>query len=113
MSRVHDALRRAESLGTPTPQVAALPPLSSMGPAAESGAFHGLLEQIKEVPWDPNPDAHIIDHTKVTDAPSEEFRSLRTRLNHMQGLQPLRTLVVTSASPAEGKSFTAANLAVV
>lgn len=115
MSRVHDALRRAESLGTPAPQGAALPPLPSMGstPMTEPGSFHGLLEQIREVPWDPNPEAHIIDHTKVTDAPSEEFRSLRTRLNHMQGLQPLRSLVVTSASPAEGKSFTAANLAVV
>ena len=43
--------------------------------------------------------------------PREEFRTLRTRLNHLQTLQPLHTLVVTSASPAEGKSFTAANLA--
>lgn len=117
MSRVHDALRRAESFGTPPAASAALPALASMAPAqaavAEPGALHGLLEQIKEVPWDPNPEAHIIDHTRVTDAPAEEFRSLRTRLNHIQGLQPLRSLVVTSASPAEGKSFTAANLAVV
>ncbi len=30
----------------------------------------------------------------------------------MQTLQPLHTLVVTSASPAEGKSFTAMNLAI-
>ena len=41
----------------------------------------------------------------------EEFRTLRTRLNHMQSLQPIHTVVVTSASPAEGKSLTAANLA--
>jgi len=46
------------------------------------------------------------------EAPAEEFRTLRTRLNHLQTLQPLHTLVVTSASPAEGKSFTATNLAV-
>jgi len=116
MSRVHDALRRAESLGAPQQPAATLPPLSSMmaqPAAADSSVLHGLLDQIKEAPWDPNPEAHIIDHTKVTDAPAEEFRSLRTRLNHVQGLQPLRSLVVTSASPAEGKSFTAANLAVV
>ena len=118
MSRVHDALRRAESFGAPQPPAAAtLAPLGSMmsqaATAVEPNALQGLLEQIKEVPWDPNPEAHIIDHTKVTDAPAEEFRSLRTRLNHVQGLQPLRSLVVTSASPAEGKSFTAANLAVV
>jgi protein-tyrosine kinase len=45
------------------------------------------------------------------EAPSEEFRSLRTRLNHLQSSQPLHTLVVSSASPGEGKSFTACNLA--
>jgi receptor protein-tyrosine kinase len=32
-------------------------------------------------------------------------------MNHLQNLQPIRTVVVTSASPAEGKSFTASNLA--
>jgi receptor protein-tyrosine kinase len=36
---------------------------------------------------------------------------LRTRLNHLQKLQPIHSIVVTSPSPAEGKSFTAANLA--
>jgi receptor protein-tyrosine kinase len=32
-------------------------------------------------------------------------------LNHLQTLQPLHTLVITSPSPAEGKTFTAVNLA--
>lgn len=41
----------------------------------------------------------------------EEFRTLRTRLNHMKSLQPIHTIVVTSPSPAEGKSLSAANLA--
>jgi len=41
----------------------------------------------------------------------EEFRTLRTRLNHMKSLQPITTVVVTSPSPAEGKSLSAANLA--
>ncbi len=53
----------------------------------------------------------LVNPSKPREAPAEEFRSLRTRLNHMQTVQPLHTLVVTSASPAEGKSFTAANLA--
>ena len=43
--------------------------------------------------------------------PAEEFRSLRTRLNHLQSQQDLHFIVVTSASPAEGKTFTAVNLA--
>ena len=41
----------------------------------------------------------------------EEFRTLRTRLNHMKSLQPIHSMVVTSPSPAEGKSLSAANLA--
>ncbi len=117
MSRVHDALRRAEgTFGMAAPLAGAGPAVSAatMGYASDnSAALHGLLEQVKEVPWDPAAEAHLIDATKPHEGPMEEFRSLRTRLNHLQGLQPLHTMVVTSASPAEGKSFTAANLAVV
>jgi receptor protein-tyrosine kinase len=72
-----------------------------------------LLERIQEVPWAPDADSHVIDVGKPAESPTEEFRSLRTRLNHMKEQQPLSTLVVTSPSPAEGKSFTASNLAVV
>src|SRR5439155_23031990 len=39
------------------------------------------------------------------------FRTVRTRLNHMKSLQPIHRVVVTSPSPAEGKSITATNLA--
>ena len=81
--------------------------------SSETSALQGLLSQVKEIPWEPAPDAHLIEADRPEASPNEEFRSLRTRLNHLQGLQPLHTLVVTSASPAEGKSFTAANLAVV
>jgi receptor protein-tyrosine kinase len=80
---------------------------------ADVPALQGLIEQMEEIPWDPAPEAHLIDVERPEASPTEEFRSLRTRLNHLQGLQPLHTIVVTSASPAEGKSFSAANLAVV
>ncbi len=70
-----------------------------------------LLEGVPEIVWTPSPDTLLMDPTRPMDAPTEEFRTLRTRLNHMQSLQPIHTLVVTSASPAEGKSFTAMNLA--
>src|SRR5260370_1809671 len=52
-----------------------------------------------------------MDALNPHEAPIEEFRTLRTRLNHMQSLQPIHTTVVTSPSPAEGKSFAAINLA--
>ena len=66
---------------------------------------------MEEVPFRTATDSLLIDATRPHEAPMEEFRTLRTRLNHMQSLQPIHTVVVTSASPAEGKSLTAANLA--
>jgi receptor protein-tyrosine kinase len=74
-------------------------------------SLRGLLEQIQEIPLNPAPEAHLIDGSRPHEAPTEEFRTLRTRLNHLQGLQPIHTIVVTSPSPAEGKSFAAVNLA--
>jgi non-specific protein-tyrosine kinase len=44
---------------------------------------------------------------------SESFRDLRTRVLFFSLNKPLGTLLVTSANPFEGKSFTAANLAIV
>jgi receptor protein-tyrosine kinase len=122
MSRVHDALRRAEKTGAVTSQtVHADPPAKAetRSPAAppdtagnpQSSNLAGLLELVEEVPFRTATDSLLIDATRPHEAPMEEFRTLRTRLNHMQSLQPIHTVVVTSASPAEGKSLTAANLA--
>jgi capsular exopolysaccharide synthesis family protein len=43
---------------------------------------------------------------------SEAYRTLRTNLSFSSLDDPIRTLVITSAAPNEGKSTTAANLAV-
>ena len=113
MSRVHDALRRAEQSGG----VPVAPPPSpvSSGVVQSATALAGpaleLLDKIREIPYDPDVEAHLIDFTRPHEAPTEEFRTLRTRLNHLQSLQPIHSIVVTSPSPAEGKSFGAANLA--
>ena len=122
MSRVHDALRRAGSDPDPGPVparsgVVAAPPSAPVqafvsGPPAEpSGAQEDLLARIAEVPFNPSPEALLIDPAHPYEAPTEEFRSLRTRLNHLQSLQPIHNVVITSASPTEGKSFSAVNLA--
>jgi len=42
---------------------------------------------------------------------SEQFRSIRTNINFSMPDQELKTLLVTSAGPSEGKSTTAANMA--
>ena len=143
MSRVHDALRRAERsnegagrLSPPdAPPPAATPAVSAPAPTAQSPAWvaepispapaaaaavvapeqslAGLLEQVEEVPFQPSAGSLLVDVNQPYEAPMEEFRSLRTRLNHIKSLQPLHSVVVTSPSPAEGKSVSAANLALV
>jgi protein-tyrosine kinase len=114
MSRVHDALRRAEQSGVISP-TAPRAPQDHHGSATavlDAGPnLAGLLEQIEEVPYRTATDSLLIDVTRPHEAPMEEFRTLRTRLNHMKTLQPIHSVVVTSPSPAEGKSLSAANLA--
>ena len=73
--------------------------------------WRNFLSRCKVIPYRPAPETHLIDVERPHEVPGEEFRSLRTRLNHLQSQQDIHSLVVTSASPAEGKSFTAVNLA--
>src|SRR5689334_25402366 len=120
MSRVHDAMRRAGQ--TPEREIATVPPEAVPNGKNRNGAavvvperstlnLPALVAKFAEHPFNPAPESHLIDLHRPMETPSEEFRSLRTKLNYMQTLQSLHTVVVTSASPAEGKSFTAMNLA--
>jgi receptor protein-tyrosine kinase len=113
MSRVHDALRRVDTgaLSNPAPADAAATGRAPAGAPQPPQELRGLLEKIQVIPFTPSPDASLLDSSRPSEAPAEEFRSLRTRLNHLQSLQPIHSIVVTSPSPAEGKSFTATNLA--
>lgn len=136
MSRVHDALRRAEQLlesggsvsdgslvvtedagiaeHEPTIEVSAgghRSGLARPAPKSLDVDWRTFLSRCKVIPFRPAPETHLIDVERPHEIPAEEFRSLRTRLNHMQSQQDLHSVVVTSASPAEGKSFTAVNLA--
>lgn len=54
----------------------------------------------------------LVTVSDVRAAGSEAYRTLRTNLIFSQAIQSIRTLVVTSSAPAEGKTTTAANLAV-
>jgi receptor protein-tyrosine kinase len=115
MSRVHDALRRAEQSGVLSPPVqrpaASAPAAGTTVLDPSVNDFEGFLELIQEVPFRAATDSLLIDVSRPHEAPMEEFRTLRTRLNHLKTLQPIHSIVVTSASPAEGKSLSAANLA--
>ena len=136
MSRIHDALRKAGQEGSASRvtsvRMPVAPPhdfgdmkepdtprsyeqsavLVSDADAEDLEDLEGVIQNAREIAYKPQNDALLINPLRPREAPAEEFRTLRTRLNHLQTLQPLHTLVVTSASPAEGKSFTATNLAV-
>lgn len=55
---------------------------------------------------------NLITLTDPRSPVSESYRTLRTNLSFSSLDRPLRTLVITSAAPEEGKSTTIANLAV-
>jgi protein-tyrosine kinase len=47
----------------------------------------------------------------VTDAATEAYRTLRTRVMRLQASKGMRSIMLTSAVPSEGKTMTALNLA--
>jgi capsular exopolysaccharide synthesis family protein len=62
--------------------------------------------------WKPNLQSMLFfDTTKDFVAGAEQFRTLRSRLSQLREKRPLKTILVGSAMPGEGKSFIAANLA--
>ncbi len=56
--------------------------------------------------------AQLVTALQPRSSLSEAYRSLRTNIQFSTVDEPIRTLMVTSANPSDGKSITAANLAV-
>ena len=56
---------------------------------------------------------HLITNLNPRSPISEQFRTVRTNLQFSSVDSALQSIIVTSAGPSEGKSLTAANLAVV
>jgi protein-tyrosine kinase len=94
------------SLGTFTPTVVVTPVIETPLPAVESttaapetrtavATLHPLLV------------AAIEPHSDI----AERYRSIRARISHREETMPMRTLMVTSPHIGDGKSITAANLA--
>jgi len=130
MSRIHDALKRAEqeratSMGThvepaleqpEAPQIA-MPTLqqsvreNAMAPAGLT--YETLLTRCPQEAWTPDQRTMLFFQEDETRLGTEEFRTLRSRLYQIREKMPLKRLLVTSALPKEGKSFVAANLAQV
>ncbi len=70
-----------------------------------------LLARCPQRYWSPDAKSLLFlnSHNHVHGA--EEFRTLRSRLYQMRDRQPLRTVLIASVLPREGKTFTTANLA--
>jgi len=134
MSRIHEAIKKAEQekgLGTPAVTGGPLPPAGvgvsvSFPPSrlpqedaalvantAETLTFDGLQSACGKSTWKPDPRRALFMEGGEVSLGTEEFRALRSRLDQMRDKQPLRSLLVTSALPQEGKTFVAANLAQV
>jgi protein-tyrosine kinase len=147
MSRIHEALKRAEqermaaqlqnapAQAVPETTAAAVPetpvtdilraeptpigpssggvPLTAGMPSFGSAfTLDVLLARCTPQVW--SPDKTMLFFNGDENARGmEEFRTLRSRLYHAREKMPLKKVLVTSALPKEGKSFTAANLAQV
>jgi len=138
MSRIHEALKKAEQERAAT-QGGGVPPgyepvsvadtttvadrSSSVAVAAlaEQGmpsftspfSVDTLLSRCAQTEWKPDLSTMLFMNGNDGAEGTEQYRTLRSRLYHLREKMTLKTLLVTSALPKEGKSFTAANLAQV
>jgi capsular exopolysaccharide synthesis family protein len=114
MSEIYAALKRAE-----TEQKAAQPlGLSTAAEVLVSAAVDGLspvpteiaLDDIAVHAWSPN--VEKLPTLGGRGANVEQFRTLRSRINQICDKEPLKSILISSGMPQEGKSFVAANLAI-
>ncbi len=117
MSRIFEALQRAdlerkanprpedEPLAAPLAELEVIPDIEEPLSPDERIA----LEDIPRHPWTPS----VASLPTLADrgVGVEQFRSLRSRVYQARYEAPVKTLLISSGLPSEGKSFVAANLA--
>jgi len=114
MSRIHEALQRAYLERGKVPasgdiQVVEPPSPSTFEESPAAGA-EIVLENIAQRTW--NPSVTSLPTLADRGAGVEQFRSLRSHVYQARYETPLKTILVASGMPSEGKSFIAANLAI-
>jgi capsular exopolysaccharide synthesis family protein len=129
MSRIHDALKRAEqeratslggqvepAMGQPVLQPVSMPEHAHTQTAvmpSTAMSYDTLLARCPLSKWSPDSRTMLFFEEDENRRGAEEFRTLRSRLYQIREKLPLKRIMVTSALPKEGKSFVAANLAQV
>src|SRR5215467_3985835 len=131
MSRIHEGLKRLEEQRPPGCRPSQPSPLDFIDEDSfpvESGLLHspGSGEMPAEGPflrleelrrrtskpgWKLNPDYDAFSTKQASVICAEQFRTLRARLYRLREKKPVRTLLVTSTLPGEGKTFVSLNLA--
>lgn len=96
---------------TQVPGAAPTPSLSSVPPSSDATLSDPLLLGCRQKNWVLDPDMTVFFGGGEHDCGAEEFRALRSQLYRVRKEQNLKSILVTSALPKEGRSFVAANLA--
>jgi protein-tyrosine kinase len=121
MSKIYEALNRAESdlAGSAETMAKMMKPLrvstNSEIPVQTpplNETFHHELDfdQIREASW--YPDLQALPAVSNRGGALEQFRGLRSHLQEFRDQKRIKTILVSSGLPQEGKSFVSANLAV-
>jgi len=139
MSRIHEALKKAEEQRVTSQGGRLVEPLQPAEPAvtdpmaavarhaegtpapAATGipsftspyTLDTLFARCPQGRWSPDRKTMLFFNPEEQEYGSEEFRTLRSRLHQIREKQSLKKVLVTSPLPKEGKSFVAANLAQV
>jgi len=86
------------------------PSFSITGYGPEPVSVDALVARCKQPEWNPDANTMLFSKEENHQYKTEVFRTLRSRLYRIRDQMALRTLLITSTLPAEGKSFVAANL---
>jgi capsular exopolysaccharide synthesis family protein len=114
MSRIFDALQRAylerkasqDTDATEIPEPFAVPGAEDLPPVNANV----ILDNIALHPW--NPSISSLPTLGDRGESIEQFRGLRSQLYQLCEQAPLKTILISSGIPAEGKTFVVANLAI-
>jgi protein-tyrosine kinase len=136
MSRIHEALKKAELERAAAQSAIAADPGhdpqavsavreenartttkgSESKPAAVAAVQNGHWEfselqarRLAHASWSPDPNSDVFNPTQGGHG-AEQFRTLRSRLYQLRSHHFLRTLLVTSSMAGEGKTFVTSNL---
>jgi capsular exopolysaccharide synthesis family protein len=101
------------AVATGMPGGGGVPLTSAMPSFASPYSLDALLARCPQLQWKPEEKTMLFFNGDDNARGTEEFRTLRSRLYHTREKMPLKKILVTSALPKEGKSFTSANLAQV